>query len=78
MLIAASEDELELSGEEDLAALPPSGTVAMPELDPEMMDRAQVETSTMSQALKVGQLVFRGGPRWFSVSRPSAILPGGA
>ncbi len=37
MSIAASKGEPELSGEEDLAALPPSEMVAMPESDPEMM-----------------------------------------
>ncbi len=36
MLTAASEGEPELSGEEDSAALPPFGMVAMPESDPEM------------------------------------------
>ncbi len=36
MSIAASEGETELSGEEDSAALPPSGSRAMPESDPEM------------------------------------------
>ncbi len=36
MLIAASEGELFLSGDDDSAALPPSGVVALSEPDPEM------------------------------------------
>ncbi len=37
MSIAASEGELSLSGDDDPAALPPSGVVALSEPDPEMM-----------------------------------------
>lgn len=48
MSIAASESKPELSGEEDSAALLPSGTVAMPESDLEM-------TAMLSQAaVRVG------------------------
>ncbi len=37
MSIVALEGELSLSGDDDLAALPPSGVVALSEPDPEMM-----------------------------------------
>ncbi len=37
MSIAASEGESDFSGDDVLAQLPPLGTVAVPDMDPEMM-----------------------------------------
>ncbi len=55
MLIAASEGEPELSGEEDSVALMPSGMVAMPESDPEM-------TAMLSRAAKRVGLEWKSPP----------------
>ncbi len=58
MSVAASEGEPSLSGDDDSAALPPSGVVALSEPDPEMTAmlspgrrerRARVESSTASR-----------------------------
>ncbi len=55
MSIAASEGESDFSGDDASAQLPPLGTVAVPDTDPEMMafpgrqqGRARVESSTVS------------------------------
>ncbi len=73
MSIAASGGELSLSGDDDSAALPPSGVVALSEPDPKM-------TAMLSQAaenvglvwnppppFKVGRVVSRGGDQMFSL-----------
>ncbi len=81
MLIAASEGESDFSGDDASAQLPPSGTVAVPDTDPEMMamqGRARVEDSIVSCALEAGRLVSWGGTSWFSAPHPGSFLPGGA
>ncbi len=52
MSIAASEGDLSLSGDEDPAALPPSGVVALSEPDPEM-------TAMLSRAAENVGLVWK-------------------
>ncbi len=87
MSIAASEGELSLSGDDDSAALPPSGVVALSEPDPEMTAmlsratenvRARVESSTASRSFEAGRVVSRWGSRWFSAPPSGAILSGSA
>ncbi len=90
MSIAASEGELSLSGDDDPAALPPSGVVALSEPDPEMtamLSRAaenvglvwkKKKKSTASRSFEAGRVVSRWGSRWFSVPPSGAILPGSA
>ncbi len=86
MSITASEVERISSGDEDSAALPPSGVAVLPESDPEMAamlsgpPRASGSsgTSTVSRALAAGRLVSWGGPCWFSALRPSTFLSGSA
>ena len=56
MSIAASEGELQSSGDEDSAALPPSGSVALPESDPEW-------TAMLSRAAEKVGLVWNPPPR---------------
>ncbi len=56
MSIAASEGELSLSGDDDSAALPPSGVVALSEPDPEM-------TAMLSRAAENVGLVWNPPPR---------------
>ncbi len=56
MSIAASEGELSLSGDDDSAALPPSGVVALSEPDPEMM-------AMLSRAAENVGLVWNPPPR---------------
>ncbi len=56
MSIAALEGELSLSGDDDSAALPPSGVVALSELDPEM-------TAMLSRAVENFRLVWNPPPR---------------
>ncbi len=56
MSIAASEGELSLSGDDDSAALPPSGVVALSESDPEM-------TAMLSWAAENVGLVWNPPPR---------------
>ncbi len=56
MSIAASEGEPSLSGDDDSAALPPSGVVALSEPDPEM-------TAMLSRAAKNVGLVWNPPPR---------------
>ncbi len=50
MSIAASEGEPSLSGDDDPAALPPSGVVPLSEPDPEM-------TAMLSRSFKAGRMV---------------------
>ncbi len=81
MSIAASEGRLSLSGDDNPAALPPSGVVALSEPDPEM-------TAMLSRATENDGLVWNPPPRpnplrldeWFlGGGRISgAILPGSA
>ncbi len=88
MSVAASEGEPSLSGDDDSAALPPSGVVALSEPDPQM-------TAMLSQAAENVGLVWNppprpdpsrldewflggGGSRWFSAPPSSAILSGSA
>ncbi len=56
MSIASSEGELSLSGDDDSAALPPSGVVALPEPDPEMTDM-------LSRAAENVGLLWNSPPR---------------
>ncbi len=84
MSIAASEGKL-TSGDDDSAALPPSGRVALPESDPEL-------TAMLSRAAESVGLHWRPPPSpkrsrlddWFggagrsSAAASSSILPGGA
>ncbi len=56
MSIAASEGELSLSGDDDSAALPPSGVVALSEPVPEM-------TAMHSRAAENAGLVWNPPPR---------------
>ncbi len=79
MLIAASEGELSLSGDDDPAALPPSGVVALSEPDPEMtamLSRAAENVGlvwkkkyTASRSFEAGRVVSRWGSRWCHSSR---------
>ncbi len=86
MLIAASEGELSLSRDDDSAALPPSGVVALSKPEPEM-------TAMLSRAAENVGLVWNPPPRpdpsrlneWFlgggvafSALPSGAILPGSA
>ncbi len=89
MSVAASEGEPSLSGDDDSAALPPSGVVALSEPDPEM-------TAMLSRAAENVGLVWNppprpdpsrldewflgggGGARWFSAPPSGAILSGSA
>ncbi len=87
MSVAASEGEPSLSGDDDSAALPPSGVVALSEPDPEM-------TAMLSRAAENVGLVWNppprpdpsrldewflgGGSRWFSAPPSGAILSGSA
>ncbi len=83
--ITASGDELG-SGEDDSAALPPSGRVALPESDPEL-------TAMLSRAAESIGLHYRRPPSpersrlddWFlgaqartSATAPGSVLPGSA
>ncbi len=88
MSIAASEGELSLSGDDDPAALPPSGVVALSEPDPEMtamLSRAaenvglvwkkqKNKKSTASRSFQAGRVVSRWGLCWFSAP-PSGAIP---
>ncbi len=87
MSVAASEGEPSLSGDDDSAALPPSGVVALSEPDPEM-------TAMLSRAAENVGLVWNPPPRpdpsrldeWFlgggraenSAPSSGAILSGSA
>ncbi len=78
--ITASGDELG-SGEDDSAALPPSGRVALPESDPEL-------TAMLSRAAESIGLHYRRPPSpersrlddWFlgAQAAPGTVLPGSA
>ncbi len=68
MSIAASGDELG-SGDDDSAALPPSGRVALPESDPEL-------TAMLSQAAECVGLHWRPPPSP-EHSRLDNLVPGG-
>ncbi len=61
MLIIASERKLSLSGDDDSAALPASGVVALSEPDQEMMDM-------------LSRVVSRWRLHWFSTPPSGAIL----
>ncbi len=61
MLIIASERKLSLSGDDDSAALPASGVVALSEPDQEMTDM-------------LSRVVSRWRLHWFSTPRSGAIL----
>ncbi len=83
--IAASGDELG-SGDDDSAALPPSGRVALPESDPELTAmlsqgrwerRAALKASAFSRALKAGRLVPGGAGR-SPATASGSFLPGSA
>ncbi len=87
MSIAASEGELSLSGDDDSAALPPSGVVSVVRARPRddgyafpgrRECRARVESSTASRSFEAGRVVSRWGSRWFSAPPSGAILSGSA
>ncbi len=70
-----------LSGDDDSAALPPSGVVALSEPDLEMTamlsrpPHKKVKYSTASQLFEAGRVVSRWRSCWFSSPPSGAILP---
>ncbi len=87
MSVAASEGEPSLSGDDDSAALPPSGVVALFEPDPEMtamLSRAAENVGLMwnppprPDPSRLAEWFLGGGSRWFSAPPSGAILSGSA
>ncbi len=87
MSIAASESELSLSGDDDSAALPPSGVVALSEPYPEMtamLSRAAENVGLMwnppprPDPPRLDEWFLGGGLCWFSAPSSGAILSGSA
>ncbi len=77
MSVAASEGEPSLSGDDDSAALPPSGVVALSEPDPEMtvmLSRAAENVGLMwnppprPDPSRLDEWFLGGGSRWFSAA----------
>ncbi len=79
MSVAASEGEPSLSGDDDSAALPLSGVVALSEPDPEMRTSGSCGILHRVPTLlgwTSGFSGWGGGSRWFSAHPSSAILSG--